>query len=166
MNKRLHLMVWAAAFVGCTFGEEPASLPKPSTQAIKSELLTEEGLPATLAQQPPIWERLHEGTFRRPAEAFRVYPGGATATLSPSTERWTVGPVVPEPQLRGLTAAIEGGSFFDLEHAHGEDKSGGRCAKPHGGCVQWTVNWNGRTHWVRRASTVPDAVHGIQASLQ
>jgi len=159
-------MIGAAVFAGCGFVGGSASLPEPSAVSIKSEGLTEAGLPPNLAQQQPVWERLHEATFRRSAEAFRVYPGGATVTLSSSTGRWTVGSSVSEAQLSGLTAALERGSFFELAHAEGEEQSGGRCAKPHGGCVQWAVNWNGRSHWVRRASSVPMAVNEIQDLLR
>jgi hypothetical protein len=99
-------------------------------------------------------------------EAFHVYADGRTATLSATTKRWEVGPVLKEQQITDLRNAIESSSFFDVDSAVGEQETGGKCAKPHGGCTQWTVHLNGRSHWVRRPKAVPEAVQQIQAALR
>ena len=165
MGSHLSLVVLGIA-LSC--GVSPVATPQEPAPivSIRSELPTQEGLPQELAKQQPLWERLREGTFRRPAEAFHVYSDGQTATLSATTRRWVLGPPLGEPQLLALHNAIESGSFFGLESAVGEEDSGGRCAKPHGGCYQWTVNLKGRTHWVRRPKTVPMDVEKIYDSLR
>ena len=133
---------------------------------MKSEVPIQEGLPPELASQQPLWERLREPTFRRSAEAFRVYPDGKTTTLSATTRRWEVGSPLEAQQLLAVRKLVEQGSFFGLESAVGEEGSGGQCAKPHGGCIQWTVTWEDRTHWVRRAAAVPVDIQRIEALLR
>lgn len=166
MRVRFHQVLITFWCAGCGVSEVATSRESAPVISVRSERPTQEGLPQGLAKQQPLWERLREPTFRRSAEAFRVYPDGQTVRLSATTRRWEAGPPLGAQQLLALSKAIEQGSFFGLESAVGEEDSGGQCAKPHGGCMQWTVNLKGRTHWVRRPKTVPVDVEKIEASLR
>ena len=165
MRNYLRVLVITLSWA-CGSNQSSTQQTQTAIGSFKSELPTQQGLPADLAKQQPLWERLREPTFRRPAEAFHVYADGRTATLSETTKRWEVGPVLKEKQITDLRSAIESSSFFDVDSAVGEQETGGLCAKPHGGCYQWTVNLNGRSHWVRRPKAVPEAVQQIESSLR
>ena len=166
MLGRSHSVLMTVLWFGCGAADVVTVPERAPVISMKSESPIQEGLPPELADQKPLWERLREPTYRRSAEAFRVYPDGNTATLSATTRRWEVGPPLAAEQLLALRKLVEDGSFFALKSAIGEEDSGGRCAKPHGGCIQWTVTWKDRTHWVRRTNTAPVEVEQIEASLR
>ena len=152
--------------IGCGSPDAPRVEEAMAAAAIRSERPTQDGLPDDLSRQTPLWERLREPTFRTSATAFRVYPGGQTATLSETTRRWEVGPDLDETQRASLHTSIESGAFFALASVMGEEDSDGRCARPHGGCWSWTATVDGRTHWVRRARTTPAEVTRIEANVR
>ena len=133
MGSYLRVLMMALLW-GCGSIQGSTQHTQTAVESVKSELPTQQGLPADLAKQQPLWERLREATFRRPAEAFHVYADGRTASLSATTKRWEVGPVLKEKQITDLRSAIESSSFFDLDSAVGETATGGTCAQPHGGC--------------------------------
>ena len=166
MLGRSHQVLMTVLWFGCGVSDGITPPDRTPVISVKSEIPIQEGLPPELTGQYPLWERLREPTFRRSAEAFRVYPDGNTATLSATTQRWEVGSPVDDQQLQALRKLVEEGSFFGLKSSVGEEDSGGRCAKPHGGCIQWSVAWKGRTHWVRRTDAAPSDVERIEASLR